>query len=161
MLTGNKNSEELFFFSISYNHVFKHATWSGSLSWVTVGARNVLRRERECVQGWSDSSGVQRTTRECKMIRPGKRTGPRRGGNAEPGGVVTVLFGKQVPFLQRLYSCLPLWIAFLLPLVCKWRENTTSCVLSKKKRRKKNWKETSDSDLWHSFLANRGKNQDE
>lgn len=95
-----------------------------------------------------------------QMIRPGKRTGPRRGGNAEPGGFVTVLFGKQVPFLQRLYSCLPLWIAFLLPLVCKWRENTTSCV-SSTKRRKKNWKETSDSDLWHSFLANRGKNQDE
>lgn len=82
------------------------------------------------------------------------------GGKCRARWFCYSLLGKQVPFLQRLYYCLPLWIAFLLPLVCKWRENTTSFVLSKKKE-KKNWKEISDSDLWHSSLANSGKNQDE
>lgn len=71
------------------------------------------------------------------------------------------LLGKQVPFLQRLYYCLPLWIAFLLPLVRTWRENTHCVSRQKKKNEKKIGKQTSDLDLWHSSLANRGKNQDE
>lgn len=36
-----------------------------------------------------------------------------RRGEPEPGGVLAVgLLGKKVPFLQRCYHCLPLWIAF-------------------------------------------------
>lgn len=39
-------------------------------------------------------------------------------GKPEPSGVVAVgWLGKQVPFLQRLYHCLPLLIAFFYYLL--------------------------------------------
>ena len=60
-------------------------------------------------------------------------------GKPEPSGVVAVgLLGKQVPFLQRLYHCLPLWIAFfLLPLVFKQTENSQTGVFCLKRIGKK------------------------
>lgn len=79
--------------------------------------------------------------RKARIIRSGGDKEQDHGGEgerkAEPGGFCYSLLGKQVPFLQRLYYCLPFWIAFLLPLVCKWIENTTSRVSSKKKKKEK------------------------
>lgn len=66
--------------STIYNHVFKHALHEvGHFLELTVGAWNVLSRERECFLGWNDSFGAQRTTRGVYIIRMGERKGPRRG----------------------------------------------------------------------------------
>lgn len=81
------------------------------------------------------------------------------GGNAEPGGFVTVcqeskcLFSKD--YIIVCHFGLPFY--YLLFVNGEKTLHHVSC----QKKKKKNWKETSDSDLWHSSLANRGKNQDE
>lgn len=72
--------------------------------------RKTLQYPREC------TLSVLRTLYKIEKVA---RAGPRKSKN-QPSGVLAVgLLAKKVPFLQRLYHCLPLWIAFLLPLVFK------------------------------------------
>lgn len=108
-------------------------------------------------RGWRDSLRYPRehtlnNKRSVNKIERVEREQDHRRGKPEPSGVVAVgLLGKQVPFLQRIYHCLPLWIAFLLPLVFKQKQKKKSdrCILSCKKN--KYWKENlSHLVFWHT-----------
>lgn len=140
-----RNSEEwqIFVKQQAIFHVSRHVLHEvGHFPGVTDGARNVFVLFVFLTEGTSMCviDNPRENTHMC-VFQDWKRTtvmaeqDHRRGNQSQVVLLQYVLLGKQVPFLQRLYRCLPLWIAFfffLLPLVSKWTENcqTGSFVLN-------------------------------